>query len=212
MDLATSCPRCKHRLRVATGIDSRWVTCPRCLASVGNPHLLEAVVAMDDSTVTGTTYELAPDERKCPACGRSVEPGWRRCPHCEEYLRFERRRVRRRPRAADEDVRRDSRGANAGFLVLGGLVVAGAILFFIFFQGLDLALSSKQPQNIVGFCLIVLAIFLGGLVAIAVGSSSTAIRIVTGVLGGLTVGATLVCLVIFVFCVGIVSTCGLIAK
>lgn len=31
-------------------------------------------------------FRPAPRTEQCPACGRTVEPAWRRCPYCESVL------------------------------------------------------------------------------------------------------------------------------
>jgi hypothetical protein len=36
----TTCPSCGNVLSVPESVTKRWLTCPRCLASVGNPHVL----------------------------------------------------------------------------------------------------------------------------------------------------------------------------
>jgi hypothetical protein len=33
-----TCPRCGNTLRVADSVEGKWLTCPRCLASVRNPN------------------------------------------------------------------------------------------------------------------------------------------------------------------------------
>ena len=40
MPRETTCPSCGNVLSVPESVTKRWLTCPRCLASVGNPHVL----------------------------------------------------------------------------------------------------------------------------------------------------------------------------
>ena len=68
MPLETTCPRCKHVLRVPAGVAGRWLTCPRCLSSVGNPN--ELVADPSGRPAPPSAEELR--QTVCPECGREL--------------------------------------------------------------------------------------------------------------------------------------------
>jgi ribosomal protein S27E len=201
MKMQTTCPRCQHRLQLASDVDSRWITCPRCLQSIPNPAGLDGGNRPDDEG----TYATATEARSCLSCGRTLESDWNRCPYCSGRSRPQRSLLERRP-LADLDVERDTSGTNVGLVVLGVLLIAGVILFLTF-GGLNLLYASREPRPFLAFAGILLIIFIGGLVAIGVGSHHGTTRILTGVIGGLVTGAAVAFLTIIAICIGIMSTC-----
>jgi hypothetical protein len=201
MNTQITCPRCQNRLRTANDVESRWITCPRCLQSIPNPAGLDSRRRGDDQA----TYAIEAGARSCSSCGRTLELEWKRCPYCSEPARVRRRRPIEGIQI-DSDVRSDSARTNVGLVVLGVLLISGVILFLTF-GGLNLLLDSHQPRPILAFGSILLIIFVGGLIAIAVGSGRTTTRILTGVIGGIVAGAAIACLVIFAICIGILGTC-----
>src|SRR4051812_1300296 len=123
-----TCPRCNHVLRIPAGARDRWLTCPRCLASVGNPNVL--VTAAPPAPPVDRPLpppEEGAGERDCPGCGRAVSRSWRLCPFCEEPLRG----AAPPPRGGslDDEVRGDSRVVGIGLIALGLLGACGIVLF-----------------------------------------------------------------------------------
>jgi hypothetical protein len=204
MSFLIACPGCKCSLRVFDDVNSRWLTCPRCLGSVGNPRVLDGVVA---SPIPVPEVPSGAGDRSCPSCGRPAEAGWQLCPYCEAWLPRESRPGDRRRSPPDDEVRRDSRGAKSGLFAIGLLLILGAVLFLTL-GSRNLLAGSKDPEKtVLVFGTIVLGIFVIGLIALGVGSSSTAGKIVTGVVGGFATGAGIIILLIAAACIGIANTC-----
>jgi hypothetical protein len=143
------------------------------------------------------------DESRCPACDRSVDPEWRVCPLCGTSL-HEFRRL-----AADDslerDVRRDSTGGHIFASVLGGIVLVGIILFFVFGGGELVSGSPEGPVIVLigGTALVGLAV---GLCVLGYKSKNPTTRTVSGVLGGLAIGAGGVALVVLLMCFAIMAS------
>ena len=214
MTREATCFSCRHVLRVAPDAQGRWLTCPRCLASVGNPYVLLAA-APPSSTAPLPLPEppLSPEVSICPWCQRPTEPNWRACPLCEKPLHDV--RPRSVQASLDDEVRRDNRGVNVIAIVLGGLLVVGAVLFVV--VGGPMAIQSSNGGEAVVFVgVLAMGAFVAGLIALAVGARNQAVTAVSGVMGGLAIGAGAVLLVVLVLCLSICAgitnfmhTCGL---
>jgi hypothetical protein len=176
---------------------SRWLTCPRCLASVGNPYVL-----LQPEPPAPPRPE--PAERVCAECDRPVERGWRTCPFCAAPLRRGSRRVG--ASQMDVDVRRDSRGGQIGAAILTVLVLIGVAIFFAM-GGPRLVSTSPDAASALGVGVLVLGVIVAGCIALMVNTSSTAAKTVAGILGGVVLGAGVVLLTLFLFCLGVMSTC-----
>jgi hypothetical protein len=204
MSSELACPRCKHRLRVSGDADSRWLTCPRCLASVRNPRFNgEPNPVLDAAPLRVVQPEPL---TACPACGRPTEATWRFCPHCEQPLRAGLRSAGRRVRLPDEDEHYDSQGLNVGLMVLGILLVLGVGLFLVS-GGLGLVLNVRNGATVLILGGVVGAVFLGGVLAIRAGASNQRVKSVTQMLGCFVAGAGAACLVIFATCIGLLNGC-----
>jgi hypothetical protein len=121
-----ACPRCSSQLRVAADA-GRWLTCPRCLASVGNPDVFHLPTEPPAEPALRTEPEPREATDTCPGCGRDVSPLWRHCPFCSAALGGRRELPRMRP-APDDDVRPDSKGTAVGLAILGSLGFVGVFL------------------------------------------------------------------------------------
>ena len=192
-----NCPRCATALRVAPDETGRWLTCPRCLASVPNPN-------RDEGVVERPSPRPAPEGDYCPECGEPVRSGWRRCPSCDALLR---RPAAARGRSLDLEVKRDSVGAIVVTAVMGALVLLGAVLFFATDSASVVAQASGDNQTIFAVLgLVVFAVVAGVLVLVWAARNPT-VSIVSGVLGGVLLGALGVVLLICVAIQGIINTC-----
>jgi hypothetical protein len=192
----TTCPSCRRVLHVANNVRVRWLTCPRCLAAVAERERPPAP--------TPPPIPDSPSSR-CPGCDRTVEPGWRICPHCEEDLRPARGRDRSLP-PPDVDVRRDQGGANVVVVVLGGLILLGVFLFLAF-GGWGLVMTSNDGGTVLVCGLLVLGAIVAGLVVLAYGARNRAVTVASGVVGGVVVGAGGVLLLLLLFCMSVLATC-----
>jgi hypothetical protein len=126
MPRETTCPSCGNVLDVPASVGKRWLTCPRCLASVGNPNVLlppEGVTQAPAPAPAGS----APHEAVCPGCGRRVETGWRVCPSCEAPLG--RPAVTVRTADADDEAVGDNKSVGLILVVLGLLGAVGVVFF-----------------------------------------------------------------------------------
>ena len=200
---AVSCPRCHNQLRVAPDA-GRWLTCPRCLASVGNPA--------DFAVTTETRPESAPHRDEppvetdvCPECGKDVQPRWRLCPFCSAVLR---RRELSIMRPVEDDVRPDSKGTVVGICLLGGLSVAGVVVLLWLGTGLaDFAGLSWVLYLGIGVVLVVAA-GCGLLAYLGRGRAGTSASLVAG---ASTITGLVMALLVFLLlsaCVVFVFTCG----
>ena len=124
MPRETTCPSCGNVLSVPESVTKRWLTCPRCLASVGNPHVL---LPTEGVTPSPAAAPPPPGEAACPSCGRRVEAGWRVCPSCETPLG--RPAVSVRTADADDEAVGDTKGVGLILVVLGLLGAVGVIFF-----------------------------------------------------------------------------------
>src|SRR6202035_2436412 len=125
--LRITCPKCNKLLTVRRTVKDPWLTCPHCLTQVMNPH--QAVQATPPAPLS----EPAPNApiSTCTNCGKSVDPGWAYCPHCNERLRGKRLREVAPERAdVDVEVKRDARGAVIGLAVFLPIIAIAAIYFF----------------------------------------------------------------------------------
>jgi hypothetical protein len=198
-----TCPTCKHTLRVAAGAPGRWLTCPRCLASVGNPHVLQAPDA-PARLPSAPPPEQAAAEDRCPGCGRVVAPRWRTCPFCAEPLG--RAAAPRRPAAVDEEVRGDSKGVGLGLVLLGLLGGAGMVLFLCGGGLGDLRwVGAKQAVGITfAVGILCLGLVVAGMTVSATGRQAAG-RIVTVALGAAATVLLVLVLVLTAFIYSVAS-------
>lgn len=190
------CPSCSNRLLVPADVADRTVTCPRCLASIGNPNVLV--------TASVPAPPIAQASSLCPGCARTVEAGWRVCPHCEEILN--RPQPVSQPSSLERDVQRDTRAGCGVFGVLGAMLFLGIFIFFAM-DGPRLLAGRPDAQGEVLFWGMVVVLFVSGSVFIAFKARSKATTIVFSVLGGLAFGAGMFFLVMVLVCMGIATTC-----
>jgi hypothetical protein len=221
MSREATCFSCRQVLHVSADAQGRWLTCPRCLASVGNPNVLlpteppptgapppapasvEVQTQLPETTTGATT---------CPSCGREVDPVWRACPYCESSLREARPKLSYG--SLDAEVGRDSRGTNFVAIALGALLILGVVLFVVI-GGPMMVQSGTNVGQVILVGLLALGAFVAGVIALAVGARHQAVTAVSGVLGGLVVGVGVVLLVVLVACMTIAAaitnfmhTCG----
>ena len=200
-----TCFSCRHVLLVSPDAQGRWLTCPRCLASVGNPFVLLPAQPPAAPTSPPVTNEAQPPPTEsgvCPWCDQRVQPTWRVCPHCERPLRAVSRRAG--AHSTDDEVRQDSRVGFSLVGVLVGLLVVGLSVFFSMGGG-NLAAASPEGTS-------VLVIGIGVLVAIAIGlivivstTKDPAVTAVSGVVGGLALGGGAVLLVVALSCLAVMA-------
>jgi hypothetical protein len=186
-----TCPSCGNVLDVPTSVAKRWLTCPRCLASVGNPQVLLPPDGVTPAPPPAPPPGPAADEAVCPACGRRVERGWRVCPSCEEPLG--RRAVALRTADADDEAVGDTKGVGLILVVLGLLGAVG-VIFFLCGGGADRMSDAKHTAAIAFFVTFVLL----GLVVAGMSISATG-RKVAGRVLSMALGAAAIVLLTGVF-------------
>lgn len=202
MSREATCVRCQHVLHVSPDAQSLWLTCPRCLASVGNPNRVLPAEPPTTAVTSAPAPWAIPQGLSCPWCDYKVEATWRVCPHCGRTLAREGPKSSRA--SLDAEVRRDSRGVNVVALVLGVLLMVGAVLF-VAVGGPMAVQSSKDGAAVVGVGILALGAFVGGLIAMAVGARNRAVTVVSGVVGGVVLGVGAVLLVVLLLCMSIVA-------
>jgi hypothetical protein len=185
----TTCPSCGNVLSVPDTVTKRWLTCPRCLASVGNPNVLLPPEGVTPAPTAPAPAPPAPGEAVCPGCARPVEPGWRICPNCEAPLG--RPPAWERTADADDEAVGDTKSVGLILVVLGLLGAVGVIFFLC--SGPNWA-DAKHAAAISFFVTFVL---LG--VVVAGMSISAAGRRVAGRVLSIALGATAIVLLTGVF-------------
>jgi uncharacterized membrane protein YhaH (DUF805 family) len=168
-------------------VTKRWLTCPRCLASVGNPHVL-----LPPEGISPAPAPPAPDEAVCPACGRRVERGWRVCPACEAPLG--RRAVSVRTADADDEAVGDTKSVGLILVLLGLLGTLG--LLFLFAGSLSAPTWSDSKHAAAASIFVAFLLF--GLVVAGVTISATARRAARRLLA-IALGVTAIVLLTGVF-------------
>lgn len=208
-----TCPTCHHQLLIPDSAAGRWLTCPRCLASVGNPNVLLPGAITPAEGGTPRTEPPAPPPREsipppaggvCPWCNREVESSWRVCPHCEGPLRGAGRQ--RALRSADEEVRGDSKGVGIGLIGLG-LVGGLGILILVCGGGLS-ALGLGNTRQVVGVAFMASIVLLGLVIvgmSLSAAGRETAGRMVGAMLGGLAVALLVLVLLLTAFIYSVAS-------
>jgi hypothetical protein len=202
------CSSCKQRLRVPADAAEKWLTCPRCLASVGNPNVLvtaeapaaPAALPAGPADIFPGPAEQQPASRTCPNCSRLVERDWRFCPYCEEDLQ--------RPRAAgkasslDRDIKRDTQVGCGMIGVLGAMLGVGIIVFVLSDGPRVLA---GRPDALGGFLVwtVIVGLLVVGCVVGAFRTHSKAGSVAFGIFGGLAFMAGLFVMVVTLACMGI---------
>jgi hypothetical protein len=183
----TTCPSCGNVLSVPETVTKRWLTCPRCLASVGNPHVLRP----PEGVIPAPAAPAPAPEASCPGCGRRVEPGWRVCPSCEAPLG--RTPAARRTAYADDEAVGDTKGVGLILVVLGLLGSVG-VIFFLCGGGADKLTDAKHAAAIAFFvAFVLLAVVVAGMSISATG------RRVAGRVLSMALGATAIVLLTGVF-------------
>ncbi len=203
MNRETSCFRCRHTLSVSPDAQNLWLTCPRCLASVGNPNIVlptEPPPSGTPSAPTSVEVQPSPPESitgatTCRSCGREVDPVWRACPYCERPLRSARPEQVRA--SLDAEVGRDSRGTNFVALALGAILLLGVVLFVVI-GGPMMVQSGTEPGQVLLVGVMAIGAFIGGVIALAIGARAQAVSTASSVVGGLVVGVGLALLIVFV--------------
>jgi hypothetical protein len=202
MSISTTCTRCNQVLRVPADAAGLWITCPRCLASVGNPNVLETSSA---TAVTDHPGPVPPVEEvlACSGCGRPIDRRWRVCPHCAEPLTV--RPTARRNEWIDGEVRGDTNRGGVLAKALGGLLLLGVVIFLLAGgPGLLRASPDAGLSLTIGIC--VLAATVAGVVALLSGRKNPAAGAVSGLLSGIAVGAGAVLLAVLVFCLTVIAS------
>ncbi len=191
MPRETTCPSCGNVLSVPDTVTKRWLTCPRCLASVGNPTVLLPAEGVTPTPAPPAPAAPAPGEGVCPACGGRVEPGWRVCPHCEAPLG--RTPVSVRTADADDEAVGDTKSVGLILVVLGLLGAVG-VIFFLCGGGANRMTDAKRTAAIAFFVtFVLLALVVAGM------SISAAGRQVAGRVLSIALGATAIVLLTGVF-------------
>lgn len=198
MPREVTCPSCKRRLLVPPDVIEKWLTCPRCLSSIGNPNIL----LTPEAPAAREALQAEPASRTCPHCDRPVERDWRFCPYCEEELK-------RPPSTGDagpleRDVKRDTLGGSIVAGVLGTLLLLGIIIFFAM-DGPKLLSQSQDAQGVVALGGVVLVLVLLGTVIIAFRSRNKTASMVSGMVGGLVFGAGIAMLVGLLACLAVAA-------
>lgn len=140
------------------------------------------------------------------------------CPHCLALVANPHALVRADLPAAlpytdslDAEVQRDSHGGAVVAGVLAGMVLLG-VFGFLASGGLNQVSLSSAVSVVLGLGILVLGAIATGTIAIASSSKSRAASTVTGVLGGLFIGAGVVVLIVVLMCMGIWQTCTHLGK
>lgn len=199
MSQTVTCAGCKTVLRVPGGCTDRWLSCPRCLATVENPAARAGSSEPAPSTAAAS----------CPDCGKTLEPTWRFCPYCKSSASSA-RQPSKSSRPADADVRMDTGLIGVGLVVLGML---GAIAIFLgtfsYVQGPRYSRKASEVSEVgmfgLGGELVLLLFVVVGIVLTSL-SRNIGFKIGGAVAGSLTIAALLVVL----FCSGFIlvfSTC-----
>lgn len=202
MPREVTCSACNHVLRIAEGSSSPWLTCPRCLARVVNPHALVQTPGAPGGIQREPPPARPAERLECPGCGQEVRAGWRLCPHCGVPIG-----ARTAPRFDDSlerDVRRDSRAGLIVTITLAAFLLIGIILFLAH-GGMALVGASKEGTSVVVIGGVMLLGIVAGVGAIAFRSKNRAVTAVSGVLGGLAVGAGAVLLVTLLMCLALLA-------
>jgi hypothetical protein len=197
MSIETTCPRCKHVLRVPAGVAGRWLTCPRCLSSVGNPHEL-----LTDEPARPAAPVEEPRQTTCPECGREVDSQWRVCPYCEEPLREERRGLT--VPQLDRDIRRESSAGGVVAIVLGVVLTFGMVCFLAV-GGPALIMNGPEGSMVLVIGAGVVTAVGVGCIVLALNSRSKAGGTASGVVGGILTGAGAVGCVVLFACLSILA-------
>jgi len=200
MTREVSCPSCQNRLRVPAGSPEKWLTCPRCLGSIRNPNDLLTSEAPPVLEPADPARELPPPT--CPSCERRVERGWRVCPYCEQELK--RPRVVSRIDSLERDVKQDATGGIVVAAVLGTMLLLGIVAFFTM-NGPQLLAQSGDAQGVLAVGGIALLVVVIGVVIITFKSRNKAARVVSGVVGGIAIGAGIVGLMVLLACLTLMA-------
>jgi len=169
---------------------------------VGNPNRVLPAEPQATAVTLAAAPSAIPEGLSCPWCDYKVEATWHVCPHCGRTLASSRSKAV--VSSTDDEVRRDSRGVNVIALVLGGLLMVGAVLFLV--VGGPMAVqSSKDGGAVVWIGILAMGAFVGGLIAMAVGARNHAVTAASSVVGGLVLGAGGVLLVVLLLCMSIAA-------
>jgi hypothetical protein len=120
------------------------------------------------------------------------------------------RRARRSPGIPqiEKDVRRDIGTANIVVMVLGGLLIFGAVAFFL---GGGMEAVTNSFDSAIATIIILVCVMLAGLAAIAIGSRNKVVYAVSAGVGGMLLGSAAVVVVVLMFiaalCSGLGSAC-----
>jgi amino acid transporter len=169
-----------------------------------------------------------PQTVTCRRCQRelhitrdSTSP-WLTCPYCLARVVNPQSLVRRdlptsslhreyERDSVDVEVSRDSHGGLIAGILLGVFLLIGGILF-ISSGGIKMVTASKEGPAVFGIGILVLGSILAGTVFVVSTSKNRVVTAVTGVFGGLLLGAGVIVLLIILFCLGILQTCADMAK
>ena len=177
MNLTQICPGCQVRLVVRDRVRTEFITCPRCLTAVHNPHRVAA--AAPSATPSRPAGPVGPT---CTVCAEVLPDHANSCPASPA----QRQAPPWAAPAADREASSDASGTYAISQVLSGLVLLGVF-------------STFGP--IAAF---VVGIFLG--FAILVGGRGGALRTVLMTIVGLFVTFLIICglalAALFVMCAG----------
>ncbi len=102
-------------------------------------------------------------------------------------------------------MRRDSRGGTIVAAVLGVIVLI-CVVVFLSSGGPQLVSASKEGPVVFGIGILVLGAIAAGTIAVVSTSKNKIVTALTGVFGGLFIGAGVVVLAIVLTCMGILQT------
>lgn len=193
------CPSCRHSLVVDPHSTERWLTCPRCLATVGNPNVL--VQGEPGPPIQSSGPEVS--SSLCPECDQPVRPGWRFCPFCEAPLGM---RHKREP-ALENQVKGDNVGSWIGAGLLLFMLLAGVILFFAYDGPRLFAEVHGDSSAVFGVPLVVAALVVVASIVVLLASKKHTVRLIFGIFGGIVAGLGLVFLGVALFCLTFLSIC-----
>lgn len=200
MTREVTCPSCQNCLRVPAGATEKWLSCPRCLGSIGNPNVLLSSEAPPVLEPAGPAEELAP--LSCPSCERPVERGWRVCPFCEQTLKLPQPAIK--ISSLERDVKQDTTGGTIVSTVLGTLLLLGIVVFFTM-DGPRLLAHSGDAQGVFAFGGIALLVVAVGVGIITSRSRNKTASVVSSLVGGLVIGAGIVGLMALLACLTILA-------
>jgi hypothetical protein len=194
MSYVQECPGCKARLRIAEGIDTPTVTCPRCLAEAPNLRT-QAAPAQAEPVPQGHI--------SCPRCGKAVLPHYYFCPHCNAAIYG--REAHADKDDAEREVQGDTKRTGCLLIVLAVLGVIGTVSYGLPLMGAALADRDRTAAQVLTISVAVLIVIAGVVLAFGWGRwtiGESILRVFAAIGAVMVAGVVLIAaLVIFLFIV-----------